>query len=235
VQARVVGGTPGLGIGLFAFNISTTSGESENRGTLERVNISNVDGTYNTGPTRYAPSAVVGRGGLAFMYTYLANISDDLNGVINSSSGPYTNNPLEQDIGRITGGPIGAPMLLLADPDGTGNPATYPGTGTTAPLDADLANLYMGGNGNFVDLYHFRYVISAGSLDRILHFGLNGASAQVFSTFGRTDGLWGPTNAITVPTSTGSGINFFVGIPPSPGTAATFALAGACAVRRRRK
>lgn len=235
VQARVVSGTPGLGIGLFSFNISTTSSESESRGTLERAIISNTDGTYVTGPTQYGPNATVGRGGLAAMYSYLAGLTGDLNGVINTSNGTYTNNPLEQDIGKVTGGPLGAPMLLLADPNGTGNPATYPGTGTTAPLDANLANLYLGGNGNFVDLYHFRYVISAGSPDRILSFGLNGASAQVFSTFGRSDGLWGPIDAITVPTSVGSGVSFFVGIPPSPGTAATFALACACTVRRRRK
>ncbi len=240
VQARVVGGTAGRGIGNFNFNVTTTSGEAESRGSLARARISNTGtGTYNTSATQYDLSSTLGQGGLAATYIYLAGINGAFNGVINSSSGTYTNNAAEQDIGLITGAPIGGSLLTtfgsagVVDANGDPVPDTYPGTGTTATLDNALANTYLGANGNFVDLYHFRYTITNSTIDRTIVFAITGAAAQTFGSLASSSGVWGPAGITDATVSVGSPLSFRV-IVPAPASAALLGLGGLMAARRRR-
>jgi hypothetical protein len=195
VQARVRGGALNESLGNFAFNI-IMPGEAETDGTLTKGAISNTDGTYNTSATQYNNSSTIGRGGLSAIYSYLAGIGSDFNGLINLSGGNWTQTP-NQDIGKITGSPTGGSLLLLADPAMTSNPATYPGTGTTAPLDPAIANTYLAANGNWVDVYHFNYTITSQAL-RGFHFTLDSTSAQTFTSLSLVNSVWGadaPLNA----------------------------------------
>lgn len=240
VQARVVGGAQNLGIGNFNFNVVTTSGEAESRGTLARAKISNAGtGAYDTNPaTMFNTNSTLGQGGLAATYIYLAGINGAFNGVINSNSGTYVNNPAEQDIGLVTGAPIGGSLLTtfgaggLTDANGDPVPDTWT-DGTTAPLDSALANTFLGANGNFIDLYHFRYTITNNTLDRVIHFAITGAAAQTFSSLASSSGVWGPAGITDATVNVGQGLDFHV-IVPAPASAALLGLGGLMAARRRR-
>lgn len=235
IQARVVGGAAGLALGNFSFNIGTTNGEAETYGDLDYEAISNADGTYNTGATQYNANGTVGRGGLAAIYSYLAGINPNFNGVINTTNGTFTNNPAEQDMGLVTGSPTGGALLLLADTLGRGRPDTSTSSAaTTATLDPTLANTYLGANGNFVDIYHFQYIVSNVSIDRTVNFALNSVTAQVFSSLQKSNGVWGPaaaTNATATIVGGPAGVHIIV---PAPASAALLGLGGLVAARRRR-
>ncbi len=204
VQARVVGGAANRGLGNFNFNIAIV-GEPEANGALARMIICNADGTYALNPTQ-AVSSTLGRGGLAAAYIYLAGIGGgSFNGLINSSSGTYTNRP-DQDIGLVTGAPIGGAMLRFTDVDASGDPDTYTGPvpsgqGATAALDVGLANTYFAANGNWIDVYRFRYVVSNIATPRVLHVALNGMTAQTFSSWGKSSDAWGPEGISEAPVS----------------------------------
>ena len=86
-------------LGGFNFNIVLT-GEPDADGTL----CAGSSATPTTRmPRRSACSSTVGAGGMAYQYTYLAWISPNFNGVINSSAGGFTNTPGNQEIGLVTG------------------------------------------------------------------------------------------------------------------------------------
>ncbi len=198
VQARVTGGPPGSALSSAVFDI-VIPGEPDSNGTLAKLRIMSAmgDGTYYTGaPT---PNATVGSGGLALPFTYLAGINAAFNGVINVSSGTYTNQPGRQEIALITGVVIGPPLLLTPniDPNGEGNPATWSGygsgnappNGSTATIDPAIAAGSFA-QGQFIDIYRFRYTTN-NFTTRTLNITLENATASTFTRFIFNDGLWG--------------------------------------------
>jgi hypothetical protein len=233
VQARVNGGSA---LGAFTFNIRTADAES--RGTLQRAQISNGDHSYYSG-SPWGPVSAVGIGGLASTYCYLAGISGSFNGLINTSSGTFTNNPNENEIGLVSGSSTGSSLLATPgmDADSDGNPDTFAGNGVSSPQNNDTAALSPGlagtyfAKGQFIDVYRFRYTL-ADFTARTLHFTLAELGAQTFSQFVYSNGAWGPQNAQTFDLST-AGLDVQV-IFPGPGTAGTLLLGGLVAARRRR-
>jgi MYXO-CTERM domain-containing protein len=230
VQARVVNGGQDEALGNFGFDITTN--EAQTDGTLNYARISNLDGTYNTGATQYASTlgSVVGQSGLATGYAYLAGINPNFNGLINASGGSFTDNPAIHEIGLVTGSPTGNSLLLITDTMGAGAPDTYPGTGSTAPLDHALADQYFAADGNWIDVYHFNYTILSNAI-RQIHFNLNNAQAQTFNGLALANGVWGP-NSPTNATTTSAGVD--ISVTPAPGAAALLGLGGLVAARRRR-
>jgi hypothetical protein len=232
VQARVLGGTADQFLGTFSFDI-VAPGEADSSGTLTRLLTSNADGTYAAN-TAQANSSTIGRGGLAAIYTYLAGIGPTFNGIINASGGTFTNTPGNQEIGLVTGAPIGNSLLLLADGNGDGNPDTYPGTGTTAPIDPTIASTYLGAGGSFVDVYRFKYTVSNLVDPRLITFTLANLTAQIGSDgLAFSNGAWGPAsqhNAATTLTNSTVIVLF-----PAPGAGAAFMLGCGWAGARRRR
>ncbi len=230
VQARVVGGAANTALGNHTFNV-VMPGEAETAGDLTTAAISASNGQYT--PTNYADDFTVGTGGVAHVYSYLAGINPSFIGIVNASDGAWTQTS-SQDIGLITGAPIGSNMLHIFG--GTGSGATRPATvqgdaaATVAPLDAALANQYLGANGNFIDVYHFNYTVS-NTAARAITVNLTGASAQVFTAWAKANGLWGPGTSPNVAATT-AGLT--VQIVPAPGAAALLGLGGLVATRRRR-
>jgi hypothetical protein len=236
VQARVTGGAALAG---FSFNI-VIPGELDSYGTPARLRIQDSTGAYWNGAATTAVSP--GYAGIAHQYGSLAAISSDFNGVINTSSGTFTNNPNRQEIGIISGHSAGATMLATPgmDPGGEGNPVTWSGYGqtpigvpvqnTTVPIPASLAGPYFA-QGQFVDIYRFRYTTSFFGA-RLVNYTLENATAETFSQFIYSAGVWGvqatslPSTSITV-TPIGWGT-------PAPSTCAAFLGVGALAMRRRR-
>jgi hypothetical protein len=200
VQARVVGGSATQFLGTFSFNI-IAPGEPDANGTLAKLLTSNVDGTYAANMTQ-STNASVNRGGLAAIYCFLAGINPNFNGLINTSGGSFTNTPGNQEIGIVTGSPAGNSLLLLTDPNGTGNPATYPGTGTTAAIDPAIAATYLGAAGNFVDVYRFKYTLTDAT-PRSLSFNLANVTAEIGSSLQNTNGTWVPVQSSATATATG--------------------------------
>ena len=231
VQARVVGGTATQFLGTFQFDI-VASGEPDSLGTLSKLLTSNADGTYAAN-TAQANNSTIGRGGLSAIYTYLAGIGANFNGLINTSAGSFTNTPGNQEIGLVTGFPAGNSLLLLTDLNLDGNPDTYPGTGTTAPVDPSIASEFLGASGNFVDVYRFKYTVSNTTTIRFITFGLANASAQIGTSLQFTNGVWGPVQA-NAPFVATTANPILTGIFPSPGAAGVFACAGLLWTRRRR-
>lgn len=134
VQARVVGGSASQFLGNFSFDIRA-NGEADANGTLTKMLISNA-GTYaaNTASRTTPPLVAV-----VSIYSYLAGISPNFNGLINTTGGTFTNTAGAQEIGLVTGSPTGSAFLALADQDFDGNPDTFPGSGTASSTDATLA------------------------------------------------------------------------------------------------
>ncbi len=226
VQARVIGGTPAHALGGFGFDIVLT-GESDAWGTLNRGRISNPDHTY---ATTFAVSSAVGIGGLAVQYTYLAGLSAAFNGVINLSTGSFTNTPQNQEIGLVTGFTFGAPMLATPgfDPGGEGNPATWsqygtgatPSSGDTAAIDAATGATYFA-LGQFVDVYRFRYTVTDFTSRRISATIVH-PTAQVFPRFIYSNGAWNTqTSALDPVQITVTGVTVDVGSSGSCCAAAT--------------
>jgi hypothetical protein len=185
---------------------------------------------------------------MAASYTGLAGFSGDaLNGSVNTSSGSFTNTPGNQEIGIVTGRLMSSPMLHTPglDPNNEGNPSSYAnyGTGipptnqTTAPLPSGLGNYFA--SDQFVDVYHFRYVVSNLSTVRTLTFSLRNLLAENFTRFVYSNTLWGAQDS-TVPPGSISGqslstsVTGFSALIPAPGSAALVGLGGLMAIRRRR-
>ncbi len=231
VQARVVGGTTNQFLANFAFDL-VALGESDSYGTLSRLLISNADGTYAANIAQSANNTV-GRGGLSAIYSYLAGIGGGtFNGLLNTSSGSFTQDPGSQDIGQVTGSPTGGSLLLLTDVDLDGNPDTYPGFGTYAQVDPTIASGYLGAGGNFVDVYRFKYTVSNASTPRFVTFRFANLFAQIGTELQLANGVWGPVpnNA----PATGSGATVQINFP-APGTCAAIGVIGTCLVTRRRR
>ncbi len=231
VQARVAGGAATQGIGEFHFDI-VASGEPDSNGTLTRMLVSNVDGTYAVN-TAQSSNNVIGRGGLAAQYTYLASSNPDFNGLINTSGGTFTNNPASHEVGMIGGRVAGAALLLRSDLNLDGNPDTYPGTGTFAAIDPTYGQDYLGAGGNFVDVFRFKYTLNNLVSTRGFVFNLSNLSAQIATGFELVNGTWQPVLAPS-PFSATSSPSYFLGFP-SPGAGSTLAIAGLLAARRRRR
>ena len=226
VLARVVGGVSGEALGNFGFDL--VSNDATGNGAFTKALISNADGTYAPSTT-YSNNATVGRGGLARPYSYLAGISPEFNGVINMTSGSFIQNPLVEDLGLITGSPTGQALLDVADTDFDGLPDTYPGSGTTAPLDPALGSAYFGATG-FVAVYNFNYTIASNAI-RTITFSVANAQAQTFLSLAVANGVWGPANPQNATTLASGAL---VAVTPAPGAAALLGLGGLMVARRRR-
>jgi hypothetical protein len=187
VQGRIAGS----GIAAFGFNIHFL-GEPEAYGTLTRGLISNLDHTYSTA---LAANNSVGRGGLAYQFGYLAQISASFNGVINTSSGSFTNTP-DQEIGLVTGAAIGSALLGTpgVDTDDDGNPDTWPGSGTTATLPPSVSSTYFGGAAHWVDLYRFRYT-PTDFRPRTIRIRLQSLQGTAIQSLMFAGGVWGTAGA----------------------------------------
>ncbi len=194
VQIRVNGGS---GLSGFGFN-AVILAEPDTSGTLALGLISNADHTYAGLPP--ALSAAVGRGGLASTYSYLATINSSFNGKINVSSGQFTHNPANTEIGLVAGTAIGSALFGTPglDPSSLSAPSTWPGygsatppaVGTTATIGATVGSTYLA-QGQFVDVYRFRYTVSNFTA-RTLNFTLQNLTLQTAPRFiyGNTTG-WG--------------------------------------------
>jgi hypothetical protein len=221
VQARIVGGAPGTALGNFSFDI-VMPGEPDSFGTLAKGLISNLDGTY---AAAIAANASVGRGGLARQYTYFAALNAGFNGLINVSGGTFTNTPV-QEIGLVTGVSAGTALLGTPgiDADSDGNPDTWPGSGSTAPLDPAAGATYFGVGGAWIDIYHFRYT-ATNLTSRTLQFELRGTTSQTFLGLLMSNGVWGAQLAVNTPNTATSTI---VSVSVSD-TGACCDLSGVCA------
>jgi hypothetical protein len=196
VQARVTAGPNGLALGGFQFDI-VIPGEPDANGTLARLKISSF-GAYYTGAAQ--PNSAIGSGGLAASFTYLAGINPNFNGLVNTSSGTFTNQPGQQEIGLVSASASGSALLGTPDidPSGENNIGTWsgygvgaaPNNGTTAPLDPTIGATYFA-EGQFIDVYRFRYTVSDFS-SRAFSITLANAAAQVFNQFLFNGGSWGP-------------------------------------------
>ena len=234
VQARVVGGAPGEALGNFGFNM-IMSGEAEGSGSLTRAKISIAgSANYDTGPTQYNTNSTLGQGGLASSYTYLAGLSGAFNGVINASTGSWTQTP-NQDIGLIKGSPTGGAGLLAygfaGHQDSSGNPV--PDTwvsGTTATLDPVIAQDFLGADGNFIDVYHFNYTMS-NLAARMFTFTLTGLNAQTFTSLASSDNVWGPANPVDASSIIVTYLSFGI---PAPSSGAMLGISLLLGARRRR-
>jgi len=234
VQARVIGSN----LGTFNFDIHT--GDSQTGGSAARARISVAGvGTYVSNAAAWGANSVVGTGGIAATFSYLAGINPNFNGLINLSGGSFVDNPAENEIGLVAGSATGTALLGVPgmDPDGESNPATWagygvggtPNSGETAPLDPSLAPTYFA-NGQFIDLYHFRYTVTDFTA-RTLNFTLGDLSAQVFQQLLFSNGAWGTQNlAPSSISSSGLQIN----VVPTPASAALMGLGGLVIARRRR-
>jgi len=230
VQARVVGGTPGEALGNFGFDI--VSNEAQGNGTLAKARITTA-GTpnYDTSAAQYGSNATVGTGGLAGSYAYLASVNPNFNGLINASGGSFTENPAVNDLGLVTGSPTAGFLLLSTDSDGDGNPDTYSGSGSTAPLDPALADQFFAADGNWLSMYNFNYTVSNTS-SRVINFSLANVQAQTFHDLALANSVWGPNNPVNAMQISAAGIN--IPVSPAPGAAALLGLGGLVAARRRR-
>jgi hypothetical protein len=234
VQARVVGAAPDVAVSGWGFNVHIV-GELEANGVLERGFISNPDHTLSSA---IGVSSVVGQSGVAAQYSYLAGLNASFNGLINVSSSTFTNGP-DQEIGIVAGSMTSTAFLATPgiDLNADGNPDTWgDGTGATpdgftyAPIPSTILQEYLGANGNWVDVYRFRYTVtnfSARTLDiRVDH---QAGSACTFLIFNNS--LWGPSEQ----TSTTATNNLLIGVGTPvagaccTGTACTVALPAACA------
>jgi hypothetical protein len=233
LQAKVTGG------GLASFNTDIRiAGEPESYGTLTRGLISNIDGTYST---TYAANSVLGRGGLARQYSYLAGINAFFNGTINTSAGTFVNGP-DQEIGIIDGSAAGGALLGTPgiDVDGDNNPDSWSGNGsgltppspTYVPLDPAIESEYFAG-GQFVDVYRFRYTVS-NFTERTLHIEALNNSAITFDTrLIYNNGLWGAYGG-----SDHSPFNFEslgILVVPAPGSATLVSVGVLAALRRQKR
>ncbi len=233
VQARF-NGTNSLGG--FYFDMRML-GEQEARGTLQRAGVSNADGTYDPA---FGVGTTIGRHGLARQYSYIASVSPNFNGLINVSSGSFTNTA-DQEIGLVTGFAQGIPLLGTPglDADSDGNPDTWSGNGSgmtpanlaTAALDPGLSASYFC-HSQFIDIYRFRYTVTDFTA-RTLQFRLANIVAQQFTQFVYSGGQWGAQNTTSASTAViSSGVN--IGVVPAPAAIGLLGIGSFVIPRRRR-
>lgn len=156
IEGRVVGATD-RGLGDWYLDVRFIGeAEGSTNGTLARLRISNSDGAYFTGaPTTSSTGG--GLLGMATQYRYIVGLNANSNGVINSNVGTFTNGP-DQEIGFIRGSARGATLAntgIIVDPIGDGNFVPVTGTAFTTAL-----NTWFGANGNWIELYRFRYNVA---------------------------------------------------------------------------
>jgi len=240
VQARV-SGTPAY-LGGFNFNILT--GDSESGGFLQKARImQGGNPNFYSTTTPWNSNSSVGSGGLAGQYTYLAGINADFNGVINASSGTFTNNPAENEIGLIAGAVTGDALTHTPgiDDDGDNIPDTAPSNGTmpphsnnneTAAVDPTIGAQYFAGGAQFIDIYRFRYNVT-NFTQRTLHFSLGDLGAQFFNELLFNNGAWGANN-VTAPLTAIVALPLNVQVTPTPASVALMGLGGLMVARRRR-
>ncbi len=229
VQARIVGAAAGVGLASFGFDMRIV-GEPESAGALARAVTSNLDHTY---ADYFSLSNTVGFGGLAYAYTALAATNANFNGLINTSGSGFTNGP-DQEIGRIAGQSSGVTFLRTPgiDIDSDNTPDTWPGSGSgTTPVNqtrtrlaSAAAPVYFGAANQWIDVYRFRYTVTALN-NRTLTFHLNNPQADVFSQvfYNAVGSAWAPWT--THPASTATDLVVGV-IDATPGACCD--AAGAC-------
>lgn len=223
VEARVSNAL-NRGLGDWSFNV-VIQNEAENRGTLARLRINQGDGSLFTGAPTTSTSAG-GVAGVASQYRYLVGLNSAFNGVINASSGTFVNNPLEQEIGLVAGSARGATLAntgIIVD-NGSG---FAPATGQDY---IDAINGYFGANGNYVQLYRFRYTVTD-LTTRNYAFELEAVTAATFANLvpAGTDYSADTTGGAAAVTTSGFHIIF-----PAPATAPLLGLGGLAIARRRR-
>jgi hypothetical protein len=170
IQARVTGAS-NVGFGQASFSVQMP-GEAEGNGTFIRGTINNADGSYF--PTISTSSSAGKRVGVANAYAYLVGLDSKFNGVINGSSGSWTQDPTRNDIGLITPATRGASYLQYVDLQGAtpgSDPDGTPDNGT-GQVDPAVLNQYFGANGNWVDLFRFEYQVTNTSAVDLLRFRL---------------------------------------------------------------
>jgi hypothetical protein len=237
VQAKVTAGAVGTALCGFAFDIVMV-GEPDASGLLAKGLISNPDHTYAAG---FSANSAVGSGGLAAQYDSLANISAVFNGSINTSVASFTNTPGNQEIGLVTGAMLSPAILATPgmDPLGEGNPATWSGYGhgatpifgSTAALDPAIGAGFFA-EGQFVDVYRFRYTVTDFT-GRQINVTLRNVAVQAFGQFLFTNNTWGPQcNTLGANELTVTGVSIVVGVPgaccDAASSACTMVLGGAC-------
>lgn len=232
VEARVVG-EANRGLGDVSFDVRF-SGEAESAGTFSRLRISEADGSYYQGaPTTSTTGA--GFVGWARQYRYLVNLNSVYNGSINQSIGPFTNTP-DQELGYLLGTARGteflAPTGIIVESQT--NPSGYEAASGAARI-ASL-NTWFGANGNWIELYRFRYTVlnfSQRALDMRLNTGL---VASVFSELvqggsGGSDWSVFTLGGSRIPTVTTPTLS----VIPSPALSGAMCLAGLAGMIRRRR
>jgi MYXO-CTERM domain-containing protein len=229
VQGRVTGGG---GLASWYFDSIQLVGDLESRAVLNRLRISNADGTYYTGVPMIL--STIGQGGVASQYAFLPNLSAGFNGLINTSGGPFTNGP-DNEIGTPSGFAGGQFLLHTpgVDTDGDGRPDSVPASSNSGALTTSVMQEYFG-QGQFVDLYRFR-VAFVDLAPRFVTIRLNGALARTFTQVELSvdSGLWGATqNPVGSDTITTS--DFVVQVTPTPGAGAVALLGLGLMARRRR-
>jgi hypothetical protein len=224
VQARVTSPGNASGLAAFAFDIRVLN-EPESAGRLWQDSITLDDRTYDP---EIRTLNLVGKGGLASQYSYLASLSPSFNGVINISRGSFTNGP-DQEMGLITGTLAG--MFLLSTP---GVDEDYDGSPDSTPLDAGIMSTYFAA-GEFTDIYRFRYAAQSNT-GRAFNFQLvNVTGIQVFSGLQSVNGYWGLDGVAAVSGADLAVQGLEVRALPAPGIALWLGGAGlALGCRRKR-
>jgi hypothetical protein len=200
VQARVVGAAPTVGIANASFDVRIV-GEPDANGVLARGLISSPDHTYSPA---VGISSVVGVGGLASQFSYLAFLNPVFNGAINTTVGVHANGP-DQEILLVSAQTAVGPLLQTpgVDNDGDGNPDAWPGSGsgaipvgtTRVALSRTTSAIYFGADAHWVDIYRFRYTVT-NFAPRTLRLHLDNVAADVFSQLAFSlGGQWGPWSA----------------------------------------
>ncbi len=197
VQSRVVG-SGGRGIRSVSFNVVATC-ERDSWGTLNRLLISGADGMIVSNQNQ-GVSNVAGQGGLASQFCGLLQTTPGANGWLNASGDGYVNNPSAQDIGRVRALAEGVTLLRVVDLDRDGIPDTSPlngmemavPEGSVAPLERDIGQTYFGADGNWVDVFRFRYTKTGfGGCPAAVEFSVQPVGMPtLFDTMQRVSGTW---------------------------------------------
>jgi uncharacterized protein (TIGR03382 family) len=238
VRARVTGGAM---LGGYNFNILTNDAESNGSMAFARIT---QFGNYISNSSAWPADARQGQsgywGGLPSTYSYLAGINGQFQGLINTSGGTFTNNPAVNEIGLVAGAATGNALLGVpgVDDDGNNVPDLAPGNaagtssnGDTSPVDPTIAATYFA-QGQFIDVYHFRYTVSNFS-QRTIHFSLGDLGAQTFTQLLYNNGAWGAENTTADAGQVSAG-TLDIQVTPTPATVALMGLGGLVVARRRR-
>lgn len=208
VEARVVGADPNVGLASFAMNILVHN-DAEPHGTLALLRTSNADGTLYTG-SPLASTAGGAFAGLAFAYRSRLDADPAANGIINASLEGWPNDLCMNDISRILADTTGPNLLRYVDanqnsiPDTSSTDAlgTPPALGDVALLDPTIAQSWFGANGEWTQVYRFRYTRGRTSVPYLTFRAVLTQTPTVFSQM-RFDGTrWAPvsTRALTITT-----------------------------------